>query len=245
MQLASTIRFDDSSMRFLKEGTEVGSDYGLIGGCATWYCLYKLITGIRKIDVVWWLNLFALLNLFIICVFVGWGLWGSRYFISTFMVWSVLLTIAVEESKYSIIKYLFRFFIVVSILLTTVCSFNKRPIDIYNSIYNRIMEMTQENITVQPIINDIISLTNSTNKLRLGLSPGLDAWTLPFFDLKNVTIIPTSTNSDITVYKGKVDCILYLVKEPSSEELKHLKLIKKYYGGGGFWGRSSSIYVYN
>jgi len=245
IQNASTILLNDNNMRFLKEGTEVGSDYGLIGGCAIWYCIYRLIYDIRRISVFWLLNLFAILNLFIISIFVGWGLWGSRYFITTFMLWSVFLIINVEESKNKKLKYATRLIIIISIFLTTLCSFNKRPVDIIYSINNRMNYMTQENCAVQPILSDITNFKSPTKKIRLGLFPGRDAWTLPFFDLNNVVIVPVSNSKPITVYKDLVDYVLYLVKDPSAEELNHLKLIKKYYGSGGFWGRNSSVYIIN
>jgi Dolichyl-phosphate-mannose-protein mannosyltransferase len=247
MQLSPYIRLDDSSMRFIKNGTETCSDYGIIGSAALWTAIYVFFRDIFRRNFLWWISLFSISNLILFSIFVGWGLWSNRYLVISFVPITVILCVQIETINIKLIKILYICLILLSIIFTPITSFNRRPVDIVSMIEDRNSYQIREKYSLLPIIKEIESLVNNQKKCKIILCAGEDAWILPFFNIKGTEIIPIPFRKlDISnLIKIKANYLLLLDNSPLVGYEGTIKMTHRFDGTGGFWGRSSYLYTIN
>ena len=244
IQVAWTLKLDDNSMHFLKTGSETCSDYGPVGSLAIWVSIVYILKNRLTIDVKYILILVTFLALFLFSYVIGWGLWANRYLLFIFVPLTILVSIIIQDAKSKIISNYFRICVIISSVLTILCSFNKTPADMINCITNRESYRLKENVSITPIINQMHQVIQKDRFVNVAISAGDDAWILPFYDIENLRMVPLPLNKykNGIPNKDRLDYVLFLQTEPPDNITKNITLMCSFIGTGGFWGRNSYLY---
>ena len=231
---------NDSNIRFLRDGTENNSDYGLIGSISIWFSLLFVVINARTRSAIWYVISFGLLYLAMISVGIGWFLWTNRYLVAPFFCFVIGFIFTLENSKHKISKYFVRAVIIVSISLAPFTSFNRGPKDISEMVNDRLNFQLKERPTLKPIFAALTSISNSLDhRAKLQLYAGEDSWILPVFEIKNFEV---TMGANKKIASGDFDYLLVLQSDLPEIDSKKYGLIYEVRGPGGYWGKSSYIF---
>ena len=223
-------RFPDSTLHFIKDGGEGSSDYGPIGGIAIWFSLYYSATRFKSKDLIWKMSIVSMLLVFILAMTISYFPWNNRFLMLAYCLSAIAFILAIEKLGKIERDYVMPFLIIAYIILNPFFSQNKNPKSFIPALYNRAEFKLLENPGYIEVYNDISNRISDEHLKSLVLFAGSDAWVLPFFSIKNFSVVPEPDVSKlIQLLKiKKTKYVLALNRDISSEVKMQLTCIKIY-----------------
>ena len=173
---------DDARMRFLKNGFDSASDFGPLGTL----CILTLGGALvfwRPRELWWRLSIFAGVTVATVCFSVAWMPWNNRFLLLPFVSLAIALVSLVR--RYSGFRqwplWILGAASAYSGVVYPLLSFNKRPIDLIDSVFHRRTEEFKERPTMEPVMATVQAWRAAHPNQTLWLLAGSDSWVLPFF----------------------------------------------------------------
>jgi hypothetical protein len=172
--------FSDANMPFLKDGSDSGSDYGLVG-CLALVVSSFLIWKPKLRSLPWALNLVGFSFLALTCCTVSWMPWNARYFPGTFILFGMSLTITVfgPANNRRWMQLAFGLIVIWSAISLPLHCGQRKPLDVWNSFFARTELSLKQRPEIKQVLDDVLTLRrNRADKWFLVSSE--NSWTLPF-----------------------------------------------------------------
>jgi hypothetical protein len=172
--------FIDAHTPFLKDGSDSGSDYGLVGTLAL-VVSSILIWRVRFRSLYWVLAVAGFGLLAFTCFTIVWMPWNARFLCLSFILFGLSLTMLVfasprERSGEQIALGLIIVWSAISLPLH--CG-QRRPLDFWNAFFARTELGLRQRSEMNQVYDDVVNLrTNTTD--RWFLVAAENSWTLPF-----------------------------------------------------------------
>lgn len=233
--------YHDENFYFLRNQWEVGSDYGPAGMLAIAFAFPAIFILSRK-DVAWRLCVAGFLSFAIICISIAWMPWNMRFLLLPMSLFALAFTLFIVREKTSRFRCQLRtpflLLLIYSAAIFPLCSFNKAPSDIWESITQRDVTATKECASMLEIVEDIKALPARANKPLVLLHAGVNPCVLPILQIPlrdhrlDVTPAPQLTEKVIDEAEGKAQgrpiYILVLDRKFVPETTRRLLLVKNY-----------------
>jgi hypothetical protein len=176
------VDFSDANMPFLKDGSDSGSDYGLVGflalivsSVAIWRPNFK--------KSYWILDFSGFTLLAFSCFTIAWMPWNLRYLCLSFILFGLTFAILIfESSSDRTWKQITVGLIIIwsAISLPLHCG-QRRPLDFWNAFFARTDLSLKQRWGMRQVYDDVLRLRmNNTDPWFL--VAGENSWTLPFLD---------------------------------------------------------------
>ena len=172
--------FSDAHMPFLKDGSDSGSDFGVVGFLAL-FVSSVVIWRPRFEKAFWILAALGFALLVFTCFAIAWMPWNDRYLCLSFILFGVSFAILVfappnERSWKQIVVGLIIIWSAISLPMH--CG-QRKPFDFWNAFFARAELSLKQRLDMKPVYDDVLSArTNSTD--RWFLVSAENSWTLPF-----------------------------------------------------------------
>jgi hypothetical protein len=185
--------FNDASMQFLKNGWEAGSDFGPVGALSVLVSFYLLFSR-RPGDPLWKLATVGTATLALTAATVAWMPWNARFLLLPMTSFTLALTLWAHQTSQGrpFWRAAFLTLVVFSMAIYPLTSYNRRPLDIWNSLAHRPLEETRERSSMLQITKDLRSrfIAERGHVPPLLLNAGSDSWVLSILELRGAHIIP-------------------------------------------------------
>jgi hypothetical protein len=174
------VDFSDANMPFLKDGSDSGSDYGLVGFLAliaSSVTIWRL--SFRKL--YWILAFLGFTLLAFACLTIVWMPWNLRYLCLSYILFGLSLAILIFESPSdrSWKQVTFGLIIIWSAISLPLHCGQRRPLDFWNSFFARTDLSLKQKWEMKQVCDDVLRL-RMNNKDTWFLVAGENSWTLPF-----------------------------------------------------------------
>ncbi len=181
--------YNDATMIFLKDGSDSGSDYGLIGFIAL--VVAAVLIWLPKLRRSPWP--FVLLG-FAFMVFIGTGVawmpWNARFLCISFILFGVALAILVFGSSgdSSWTQAVVGIAVLWSVISVPLHCGQRRPLDFWNCFFARSDLSFLQRWEMKPVYDDVVTFRKAANGSgRWFLVAGENSWTLPFLQMPGTT----------------------------------------------------------
>jgi hypothetical protein len=174
------VDFSDANMPFLKDGSDSGSDYGLVGFLAL-IVNSMMIWRISFKKLYWILNVLGFALLGFSCLTVVWMPWNLRYLCLSYILFGLSLAMLVFESPNDRSwKQLTLGLIIIwsAISLPLHCG-QRRPLDFWNAFFARSDLSLKQKWEMKQVYDDVLRLRRDNSDTWF-LVAGENSWTLPF-----------------------------------------------------------------
>jgi hypothetical protein len=172
--------FSDANMPFLKDGSDSGSDYGLVG------CLALLVS----LCVVWrpsfksptWVLVAAGFALMALTSFtIAWMPWNARFLCLSFTLFGLGLTMLVfgSPNERSWMQLTLGLIVIWSAISLPLHCGQRRPLDFWNALFARTELSLRQSSEIKQVYSDVLSLRMNRTDTWF-LVAGENSWTLPF-----------------------------------------------------------------
>jgi hypothetical protein len=175
------IDFINARTPFLKDGSDSGSDYGLVGFLAL---LVSSVTiwRVNFKNLSWLLNCLGFALLVLNCLTIAWMPWNLRYFCPSFILFGLSLAIIVfgspdDRSWKQIILGLIVIWSAISLPLH--CG-QRRPLDFWNAFFARTDLSVKQRWDMKRVYEDVLHFRTNNSTDSWFLVAGENSWTLPF-----------------------------------------------------------------
>jgi Dolichyl-phosphate-mannose-protein mannosyltransferase len=174
------VDFTDANMPFLKDGSDSGSDYGLVGFLALlvssvviWRPSYR--------KLYWILDFLGFTLLAFTCLTIVWMPWNLRYLCLSFILFGLSLAMLIFESPNdrSWKQVTLGLIIIWSAISLPLHCGQRRPLDFWNAFFARTDLSLKQKWEMRQVYDDVLSL-RMNNKDSWFLVAGENSWTLPF-----------------------------------------------------------------
>jgi hypothetical protein len=176
--------FNDTNLQFPKDGSDAGSDFGLVGFLA-------LVTSSISIwrpnvhDPKWLLSFAAFATLGLTSLTVAWMPWNARFLCLSFVLMTVAMVIFVfsggEKSSWT--RPLLGVVILWSALSLPFLCTGRHPADLEKSLFAREELTFMQRPDLQQVYDDVSALQKD-NTTRWYLVADSNSWVLPFLTMK-------------------------------------------------------------
>jgi len=174
------VDFSDANMPFLKDGSDSGSDYGLVGFLALIVSSVVILrASFRKL--YWTLDFLGFTLLAFTCLTIVWMPWNLRYLCLSFILFGLSLAMLIFESPNdrSWKQVIFGLIIIWSAISLPLHCGQRRPLDFWNAFFARTDLSLKQKWEMRQVYDDVLRL-RMNNKDRWFLVAGENSWTLPF-----------------------------------------------------------------
>jgi hypothetical protein len=174
------VDFSDANMPFLKDGSDSGSDYGLVGFLALiassvtiWRFSFKKLYSI--------LAFLGFTLLAFACLTIVWMPWNLRYLCLSYILFglSSAMLIFGSPSDRSWKQVTFGLIIIWSAISLPLHCGQRRPLDFWNAFFARTDLSLKQKWEMKQVCDDVLHL-RMNNKDTWFLVAGENSWTLPF-----------------------------------------------------------------
>jgi hypothetical protein len=174
------VDFSDANMPFLKDGSDSGSDYGLVGFLAlvvSSVVIWK--PSFRKL--YWMLDAAGFTLLTFTCLTIAWMPWNLRYLSLSFILFGLSLAMLIFEppNDRSWKQVTLGLIIIWSAISLPLHCGQRRPLDFWNAFFARTDLSLKQKWEMRQVYDDVLSL-RMNNKDTWFLVAGENSWTLPF-----------------------------------------------------------------
>jgi len=252
--LSNDIKFSDSNLRFISNGQEASTDFGLLAGISIWFSLFTVLKSFFVKTYGRILSISALGSLFLFSYFSTYGPYSNRYCLIPFTISSIALIKLVYTHCNDKTKYCFSILLCLAAIIPPLISYNKKPSDILRSIYDRSDMELAENYRLYPVFANLKELSKKGELKVLGVCTSGDGWIFPFYDiLPNIKIVLLSDYIIPSKYSeinysiknlNKCDYIISLDRSLPIIFSKKWKPVYSYVGSGGFGLNGSNTILY-
>jgi hypothetical protein len=171
--------FSDANMPFLKDGSDSGSDFGLVGFLVLIVSSVVILRA-RFRKLYWTLDAAGFALLAFTCFTVAWMPWNARYLCLSFILFGLSLAILVFESPDGSWKQITLGLIIIwsAISLPLHCG-QRRPLDFWNAFFARTELSLKQRSEMKQVYQDVLNL-RANNMDTWFLVAAENSWTLPF-----------------------------------------------------------------
>ena len=172
--------YSDSNMPFLKDGSDSGSDFGLVGCLALFVGSCAALRPSFK-NPIWALSAAGLVLLVLTSLTVAWMPWNARFLCLSFILFGVslaTLVFAPSNDRFRLQLILGLIIIWSAISLPLHCG-QRRPLDFWNALFARTDLSFKQNPEIRQVYEDVAKL-HISNPGTWFLVAGENSWTLPF-----------------------------------------------------------------
>jgi hypothetical protein len=172
--------FSDVNMPFLKDGSDSGSDYGLVGFVAL-VASSVVICRARFKTFAWTLSATGFALMALTCFAIAWMPWNARFLCLSFILFGLSLAIATFESAddHSWKQIILGLVIIWSAISLPLHCGQRRPLDFWNAVFARTELSLRQQAGIDQIYNDVLDRRTTTADTWF-LVAGENSWTLPF-----------------------------------------------------------------
>lgn len=175
--------FSDSGMPFLKDGSDSGSDYGVVGFLAL-FVSSVVIWRPRFKKAFWILTALGFALLVFTCFEIAWMPWNARYLCLSFILFGVSFAVLVfaplnERSWKQIAVGLIIIWSAISLPMH--CG-QRKPFDFWNAFFARSELSLKQRLDMKPVYDDVLNLRPSKTDTWFLVSAE-NSWTLPFLTM--------------------------------------------------------------
>jgi hypothetical protein len=174
------VDFNDTNMPFLKDGSDSGSDYGIVGFLAL-IVSSIMIWRARFRKLYWILDFLGFTLLAFTCLTIVWMPWNLRFLCLTFILFGLSLAILIFESPSdrSCKQVTLGLIIIWSAISLPLHCGQRRPLDFWNAFFARMDLSLKQRWEMKQVYDDVIRL-RMNDAAPWFLVAGENAWTLPF-----------------------------------------------------------------
>jgi len=174
------VDFSDANMPFLKDGSDSGSDYGLVGFLALIVSSVVIWrASFRKL--YWILDFLGFTLLAFTCLTIVWMPWNLRYLCLSFILFGLSLALLIFESSNDRSRKQVALGLIIiwsAISLPLHCG-QRRPLDFWNCFFARTDLSLKQRWEMKQVYDDVLRL-RMNNTDTWFLVAGENSWTLPF-----------------------------------------------------------------
>ena len=174
------VDFSDTNMPFLKDGSDSGSDYGLVGFLAL--IVSSVVIWRPRFRKLYWILDFLGFTLLVFTSFtIVWMPWNFRYLCLSFILFGLSLAILIFESPNdrSWKQVTLGLIIIWSAISLPMHCGQRRPLDFWNSFFARMDLSLKQRWEMKQVYDDVIRL-RMNDTAPWFLVAGENSWTLPF-----------------------------------------------------------------
>jgi hypothetical protein len=174
------VDFSDANMPFLKDGSDSGSDYGLVGFLAL-IVNSVVIWRLSFIKLYWILDVLGFTLLAFSCLTVVWMPWNLRFLCLSYILFGLSLAMLMfaSPSDRSWKKLTLGLIIIWSAISLPLHCGQRRPLDFWNAFFARADLGLKQKWEMKQVCDDVLRL-RMNNKDTWFLVAGENSWTLPF-----------------------------------------------------------------
>jgi hypothetical protein len=175
--------FSDANMPFLKDGSDLGSDYGLVGFLAL--VVSSVVIWKPSVTRLYWiLDAVGFALLALTCFTIAWMPWNLRYLCLSFILFGLGLVLLVFKSPddRSWKQVTLGVIVVWSAISLPLHCGQRRPLDFWNACFAREDLSFRQRPAMKAVYDDVLRLRLSDTK-RWFLVAGENSCTLPFLTL--------------------------------------------------------------
>jgi hypothetical protein len=178
--------FSDVNMPFLKDGSDSGSDYGLVGFLAL-AIGSVVIWRVRFRKLYWILDAAGFALLAIACLTIAWMPWNARYLLPSFILFGLSLAILVFASSndHSWKQVGLGLVVIWSAISLPLHCGQRRPLDLWNAFFARTELSLKQRSEMNQVYEDVLDL-RAKNSDTWFLVAGENSWTLPFLTISKM-----------------------------------------------------------
>lgn len=172
--------FSDANMPFLKDGSDSGSDYGVVGFLSLVISSIVLCRA-RFRSLAWILSTTGFTLMAITCFTIAWMPWNARFLCLSFILFGLSLAIVTFDSPddYAWAQVTLGLIIIWSAISLPLHCGQRRPLDFWKAFFARTDLSLKQRSEMGRIYNEV--LDRRTNKADTWfLVAGENSWTLPF-----------------------------------------------------------------
>jgi hypothetical protein len=176
------IDFIDANTPFLKDGSDSGSDYGLVGFLAL-IVSSIVIWQARFTKLYWMLGAAGFALMALTCFTIVWMPWNARFLCLSFILFGLSLAMLVfdSQSDHSWKQIALGLVIIWSAISLPLHCGQRRPFDFWNAFFARTELGLRQRSEMNQVYEDVVNLrTNNTDTWFLVAAE--NSWTLPFLD---------------------------------------------------------------
>jgi hypothetical protein len=172
--------FSDQKMPFLKDGSDSGSDYGLVGFLA----LFASSIVIWRVNFrkLCWILAFSGFGLFALtCFTIVWMPWNLRFLCLSFILFGLSLAILIfdERNDRSWKQVILGLVIIWSAISLPLHCGQRKPLDFWNAFFARADLSLKQKWDMKRVYDDVLRLRRDNSDTWF-LVAGENSWTLPF-----------------------------------------------------------------
>jgi hypothetical protein len=221
--------YNDSALRFLKDGWEASSDFGPLGAAALWFALGAAIVR-RPRDGLWQLAALSIASLALVCATTGWMPWNNRFLMIPVCLATIALVLAIIELQRPWAVGGLCLLMGFSALVAPCYSLNKNPAGFWAAVMHRRTFTFLERPTMREVVNDLTARAKSGQVRGLALCAGGDSWILPVFAIAGLEVSPTPRMDLAADFRanGGERYVLMLNRQPPPSTLARLRLVRSY-----------------
>jgi 4-amino-4-deoxy-L-arabinose transferase-like glycosyltransferase len=177
--------YNDATMRFLKNGSDSGSDYGLVGFIAL--AVASVLVWLPRLRrSPWVLVCIGFAFAAFISAGIAWMPWNARFLCISFILFGVTLAIFVFASpnERSWTQAGLGLIILWSVISVPLHCGQRRPLDFWNSFFARADLSFLQRWDLKRVYDDVLALRQTANASeKWFLVAGENSWTLPFLQM--------------------------------------------------------------
>ena len=178
--------FSDQKMQFLKIGFEAASDFGPLGTVAMIISTLPVLA-FRKSQPAFWTAFIGWALLVINAATIAWMPWNMRFLMLPMILFvaAALMTLRPFTRKPCVFVGIV-VFILYGATIYPLCSFNKQPVDMVNSLRNREAESLKERSSMQEVFDAVRNFHADSPATPWLLHAGSDSWVLGLLKMPDV-----------------------------------------------------------
>jgi hypothetical protein len=221
--------FKDANLPFLKDGSDSGYDFGLVG-CLALFASSCILFRPACRDVGWSLSAVGFVAMIPVCLFVAWAPWNVRYFCLSFALFGINLALLVFGRSRPCPRLQLALGVIIvwsAISLPLHCG-QRRPFDLWNAIFAREDVSLAQRRDVIAVYNDVVTQrTNSAARWFLVASE--NSWILPFLQTNmDWELTPQWEQVKARLVQGELnDSYALILNGPLPKDLP-VAIVKKY-----------------
>jgi hypothetical protein len=172
--------FSDRKMPFLKDGSDSGSDYGVVGFLALLVSSMVIWTvNFRKL--YWILALIGFVLFALTCLTIVWMPWNLRFLCLSFILFGLSLALLIfdERNDRSWKQVTLGLIIIWSAISLPLHCGQRKPLDFWNAFFARADLSLKQNWDMKRVYDDVLRLRRDNSDTWF-LVAGENSWTLPF-----------------------------------------------------------------
>ena len=221
--------YRDANLPFLKNGFDSGYDFGVVG------CLALLVSSCVIFrpnwrDVCWPLSATGFVAMLPVCMAIAWAPWNVRYFCLSFSLFGVSLALLVFGGPHdrSWLQLGLGVIILWSAISLPLHCGQRRPFDLWSSLFAREEVSFGQRPEIMPIYNDVLNLrANRADQWFLVASE--NSWILPFLQAKmEWQLTPRWEQVKARLAKGEQNHSYALILESQLPQDLPIEIVKKY-----------------